>query len=267
MGASRVIKAAASVRSGPLFIWPSAMNNDTGIYTITSPSGNCYVGSATSFKRRWNKHRQDLRAGKHHSVALQRAYDKYGESALKFEKVALFPITDLIVIEQSFIDRLKPKYNCCPKAGSTLGIKLGPLSEEHRRKIGDGHRGKKMTESQREALARALHGRKMPDAWKRKTAERMTGEGNHFFGKKHDAETLAKITGDNHHSSRAVICIETGMRFSSITAAAMWLRENGWPSASRSPIWSCCHMSTRYKRPYGYTWRFEGDVGMLQKAA
>lgn len=233
------------------------MNNDTGIYTITSPSGNCYVGSAASFRRRWNMHLSQLRRGKHHSAALQRAFNKYGESALKFEKVVLCPITDLIVLEQRFIDRLQPKYNCCPNAGNTIGLKLGPLSAEHRRRIGEAHKGKKLTESQRAALSRALIGRKMPDEWKRKTAERMAGDGNHFFGKKHTVETLKKVSGDNHHSSKAVICVETGQRFSSITAASNWLRENGKPSASRSPIWSCCHGSSRYSKAYGYTWRFE----------
>src|ERR1700757_2872980 len=98
------------------------MNTDTGIYSFTSPSGKQYIGSAISFSNRWRLHRHHLRKGRHHSRALQRAWNKYGEMAIVFEKIALCPITDLLAIEQAAIDRLKPAYNICLKAGSPLGI-------------------------------------------------------------------------------------------------------------------------------------------------
>ena len=57
----------------------------SGIYTITSPSGNQYVGSASSFGSRWGRHLSDLRKGIHHSAQLQRAFNKYGETDQVFQ--------------------------------------------------------------------------------------------------------------------------------------------------------------------------------------
>ena len=66
------------------------LNFDCGIYAITSPSGKQYIGSARSFRERWQKHLKDLRNGKHHSPGLQHAFNKYGESALRFDKIAIY---------------------------------------------------------------------------------------------------------------------------------------------------------------------------------
>jgi group I intron endonuclease len=248
------------------------MNNDTGIYAIASPSGKLYIGSAISFARRWAQHLRQLRTGVHHSASLQRAFQKYGEEGLVFSKVALCPITDLLAVEQSYIDRLSPAYNVSKTAGSTLGVKLGPHTDEHKRKIAAGHQGRKLTDEQRHSLAIRLRGRKMPEGYGQLVSERIRGSGNPFFGKSHTPETIAKVSGDKHHSSRAVVCVETGERFGSIREAAAWLRANGKPNASPSPICSCCNGSDRYKKPYGYTWRFaeierhRADIGMLEAA-
>lgn len=248
------------------------IKGDTGIYSITSPSGKQYIGSAASFRRRWTKHLHDLRVGKHHNKPLLSAYRKYGESALKFEKIALCAVSDLLRLEQCFIDLLGPAYNVSPIAGSTLGVKLGPLSDEHKRKIAQGHKGRKLSDDQRAYLAERLRGRKMPEAHKEWLSQKLSGIGNHFFGKKHSPETIVKMSGDAHHSSRAVICLETGLRFGSIRKACTWLRENGFPRASPSPICACCQGGPRHKKPYGFTWRYHDhgeverhrcDVGML----
>ena len=56
------------------------------IYQIRCiPTGKVYVGQAQSerLQLRWDRHRSDLRKGKHHAVKLQRAWNKYGESALR----------------------------------------------------------------------------------------------------------------------------------------------------------------------------------------
>jgi hypothetical protein len=79
------------------------------------------------------------------------------------------------------------------------------------------------------------------------------------------------VSGDKHHSSRAVICNETGERFGSVRAATMWLRSNGWPSASSSPVFACCNGDRRYGKAYGHTWRFEierhrADIALLEAA-
>lgn len=56
------------------------------IYRIVCfPTGKCYVGKTCDFKKRKYEHMVALRRGNHHSIKLQRAYAKYGESSFYFE--------------------------------------------------------------------------------------------------------------------------------------------------------------------------------------
>ena len=58
----------------------------SGIYQIRNlVNGKVYVGSAVNLQHRRREHRSDLRNGTHHSIKLQRAYNKYGESSFAFE--------------------------------------------------------------------------------------------------------------------------------------------------------------------------------------
>ena len=108
----------------------------TGIYSITNTITNkIYVGSAVNIDLRWKEHLNDLRKNKHHSIKLQRAFVKYGEANFIFDVIMLCDKSELIVNEQTFIDKLesyKKGYNSCPIAGSRLGSKQ---SEETKNKI------------------------------------------------------------------------------------------------------------------------------------
>lgn len=98
------------------------------IYAIRHiESGRMYVGSALSFNKRRRLHLWALRRGTHHSIKLQRAWNKYGEDAFVFEVVE--PVADsasLISREQHWIDTMsavKTGYNIRPTAGSALGTR------------------------------------------------------------------------------------------------------------------------------------------------
>lgn len=93
--------------------------NQSGIYSITSPSGKRYVGSAVNIRRRWHTHRAHLKKGKHHCRALQRAYDKYAGD-LVYSVLVLCPKEDLIKEEQFQMDiaGVGTLYNSAPKAGA-----------------------------------------------------------------------------------------------------------------------------------------------------
>lgn len=99
------------------------IDNLSGIYAIEAQDGRRYVGSAICFRVRWNRHKMSLRRGNHHSVILQRCWNKYGEHFFKFKILLVCEKDQLISWEQSFIDELKPEFNVCKKAGSSIGFK------------------------------------------------------------------------------------------------------------------------------------------------
>lgn len=82
-----------------------------GIYSITSPSGNFYIGSSVDVRARWAGHKAELKSGKHHCEPLQFAAHKYGIDALKFELLAECPEEHLRELEQLVIDVADPEYN------------------------------------------------------------------------------------------------------------------------------------------------------------
>jgi group I intron endonuclease len=60
-----------------------------GVYKITNTvNGKVYIGSTTiDIETRWGVHRSALRTGKHYNKHLQRAWNRYGESAFTFEVI------------------------------------------------------------------------------------------------------------------------------------------------------------------------------------
>lgn len=125
------------------------------------------------------EHRKRLRLGDHHSKKLQNSWKKHGESAFEFSILErVDDLEKLISREQHWIDTLCAAtvgYNMSPSAGNCVGVIKSPetrakisaakrgkkLSAEHRKKIGDGNRGKSRTVSSegREKLSRARCGR------------------------------------------------------------------------------------------------------------
>lgn len=162
----------------------------------------------------------------------------------------------LIKNEQHYIDLMCPEYNICKHAGNSLGVILGPRTEEHKRKIGLAHKGKKLSPEHCAMIGNAHRGKKLSEAHIEKLRGISAGDKNPFYGQKHTKETIEKVSGYNHHSSKPVLCLETGEEFGSALNARDWLRANGQPSASSGPIGECCKGSTRYSKAYGYTWRY-----------
>ena len=98
------------------------MNYNCGIYIITNTAnGKRYVGSSKRIDRRLSHHKWSLRSNRHHSVALQRAWNKYGEESFSFGVAAYVSESDRIWYEQTFLDSLETYlpangYNLCKKA-------------------------------------------------------------------------------------------------------------------------------------------------------
>jgi group I intron endonuclease len=101
----------------------------SSIYKIRHiQSGKVYIGSAVNTYNRWMVHLNHLRKNKHHSIHLQRAWNRYGEQNFKFEIIEkVKDKNNLIKREQYWMDHFdsyNPKYgyNISPTAGSQLGF-------------------------------------------------------------------------------------------------------------------------------------------------
>lgn len=84
----------------------------SGIYCITNIINNkCYIGSSCNISVRFRLHKSSLKRNKHHSIKLQNAWNKYGESSFKIEILVKCPLEYLKKAEQKCILVFKPEYN------------------------------------------------------------------------------------------------------------------------------------------------------------
>lgn len=162
----------------------------SGIYKITcTVTGKFYIGSALNLRRRRHSHFSELRKNQHHSIYLQRAYNKHGADAFIFEVLELVLPMSLTAREQYWLDKLKPfgrkGYNIAREAGSSLGIKQSPehiekhrqallgrkhppeelekmrrfkRTPEHNEKVRQSHLGSKRSPESRERMRQAQQG-------------------------------------------------------------------------------------------------------------
>lgn len=130
------------------------------IYKIENlVNGHIYIGSAKDYYNRMRLHRHYLRKGKHHSVYLQRAFNKYGEEYLLFS-ILEFCDNESVLIEreQYHIDSLTPQYNICKKANSRLGSKLTKAQSE---RLSISRKGRKVGEKEVQRRKVAFKGNKI----------------------------------------------------------------------------------------------------------
>ena len=172
---------------------------EKGVYQIEL-NRKRYVGStACNFRKRWREHLLRLRKNKHENSKLQRAYNKHGEKTLKFSILEIVGIREEVIdVEQKYIDKLKPKYNILPNAGSCLGRNI---SEETRLKISNSEKGKYVkghphTKETRKRLSEAQKLNWKNQIYSEETIKKMgsLGEKNSFYGKHHSEETKKRLS-------------------------------------------------------------------------
>ena len=166
-------------------------NADFGIYQIRNIcNGKLYIGSAASgIKKRWRLHRRMLKNNSHHSIYLQRSWNKYGESNFAFEVLELCPPEQCLEREQHYFSVLHPEYNIDPTAGSPLGRKYSKEYKEKMREknTGSGNPffGKHHTQDSKNLMSGHLKG---------KLKGIMTGEKNPMYNKTHSEENKERMS-------------------------------------------------------------------------
>jgi group I intron endonuclease len=163
------------------------IKTDIGVYKITTANNNMfYIGSSSrSIIKRLQQHFCDLKKNKHHSLYLQRVYNKYGKSILKIEILEYCNKENILEREQYYIDTLNPVYNTCKIAGNSTGKKHSKETREKQSKKRleyfknnpptrgkeHHHYGKKLSEEHKAKIKLAGKGRIFSEESKRKMSE------------------------------------------------------------------------------------------------
>jgi group I intron endonuclease len=103
-----------------------------GVYQIRNTvTGSKYIGSAVDFARRRRTHFWLLRRGRHHSVHLQRSYDKHGIQAFVFEPLVVCAPDYALDVERQLLTRGEGRYNVARDSTAPMrGRQHGPEARE-----------------------------------------------------------------------------------------------------------------------------------------
>ena len=174
-----------------------------GIYKIENVcNGKKYIGKSNNIESRWIHHKWLLNSNKHINKPLQNAWNKYGENNFEFSIIhtcnddSVLPILEkyYISLYNSFIKN--SGYNLTVGGDGCAGR---IITDDFRKKIGDFHRGKKLSQKQVEYMK-----------------NNFVGSGNPFYGRSHKEETRKQISehhlssgcskGGNNPRAKKVIC-------------------------------------------------------------
>lgn len=200
------------------------------IYKITNPFGKIYIGSTIDLKDRTYRYKT-ARLGK--QLKIKHSIIKYGWDNHKFE----------IIFECDEIDKYKyeafygHKFQVLGDNGLNLSLPNGEnksyaMAESTKFKIGLSHKGKEITNEQKQSISIKLkkhfkenkHPRKGVTSWN-KGKDFLKGENNPMYGIKRNDEWKRKqsvlmknksIKGKNHVASKIIIDINTGVFYESL---------------------------------------------------
>jgi len=154
----------------------------SGIYKITNTKTNkVYIGSAVNIITRWYQHKTALNKNRHHSIKLQRSYNKHGKNNFIFEVIEKTDIDELILKEQHYIDLFdcyENGYNCIPTAGNNFGMKHTDETKEKLRKLALGNKNmlnKNHSDETKNKISEKLKGSKLSKETKKKMSESRKG--------------------------------------------------------------------------------------------
>lgn len=237
----------------------------SGIYKITNIiNDKIYIGSAVNLEKRKLNHFSDLKSNKHKNIHLQRAYNLQKEEGFCFEILEFVKDKNrLVERENYYFVLLKPEYNICKIANSSLGVirreetkekirqaNIGKkLTNEHKEKIRQGNLGKKRTDEQRKKYSESKMGFKNPvftHGWEKSVAAMTKAN----LGCKRSKETGIKI---GKKLSKPIVQIDLkGKKIKEWSSANEVERVFGW---ANSHINKVCN--GKNKTAYGFFWKFK----------
>lgn len=147
-----------------------------GIYKIVNTINNkAYIGSSKNVALRYDLHLKNLRKGRHVNPALQKAFKKYGEAALKLEILEICSEDELLTLEQLYLDLadFSNLYNISRNSGGGDNISYHPenASIRLRQSSISKARWQTLSEEERNHRRESLRGEKNPNYGNRWTSE------------------------------------------------------------------------------------------------
>jgi group I intron endonuclease len=168
-------------------------------------SGKNYYGSTSNFKKRVAQHKYLLLRNRHHSNHLQKAWNKYGETAFEFSILKVFECAEMMLLAEK--DLLKTYFKISYNV-STEVDKAHMLGRHHsektKQKLRDMFTGKKVSEETKIKIRAARAKQIMPK------------------GRKCTPETIAKIK-----AKRALQVMKSGWKMSEEAKKKMSLARLG----------------------------------------
>jgi group I intron endonuclease len=175
-----------------------------GIYQIKNKvTGDIYIGSSSNVEKRLNEHRRKLLINLHHSIRLQRSYNKYGLISFEFSLICKCDLFLKLYMEQLYLETMKPTFNTslsssAPMQGRKHSEKTKMLLKNREVKKGKDSPsyGKKWTEEQKIKVLKYRIGSKRSEECKSKMRETNIRNNQGKYLKEY-VESLRKPLVDN----------------------------------------------------------------------
>lgn len=196
-----------------------------GIYKITNKiNGKFYIGQSVDIERRFMEHKTPH--GTMTSVKL--AMKKYGKENFSFEVIEECSEDELNEREMYWIATLKPQYNRC---GGGTGAKGHHVSKEVRSELSRKSKAywDRLPDEKKQSIMQNLTGPPVGHLVSEETREKLRAAN---IGKKQSPQTIEKrketmrkkkengYRRTNEENWKKVICVETGVIYESVKAAA-----------------------------------------------
>jgi len=122
------------------------MGKISGIYRIVCvANGDYYYGSSADIQTRWVNHKRKLNNLTHENKRIQHTWNKYGALMFRMEICEFVSKDDLFEVENKYLKEHIGKPHCMNISADAYspsrGRKLGPLSEETKKKISKARTG------------------------------------------------------------------------------------------------------------------------------
>lgn len=247
----------------------STQNKPAILYKITNEiNGKRYIGiTCKTLGQRFASHVWSARNRPQANSAFHRAIVKYGVSVFHKEIVSAFEVyADAIEAERRYISDNAPEYNCTAGGDGALGYRhteeAKAVMAAHKRGKPSHMKGKTHSNETKKLLSDKLKGK--PGYWKGKrlpehvVAAQRSGQAEWAKDKDRVREAMRPA---HEAASRRVVCLDDGLEFASLAAAAAHYGIEG------SSISEACRRGGARKRAGGLVFRYFGDhLGGVEEA-